>query len=106
VTLFDAGLGEKITITKVKGRGAFRKRITEMGFIVGKEVTVIKKAPLQDPVEYSVLGYNVTLRNSEAKLIEVQPATENPPVTESGFTGTFQSERNRLIRCLRASRSM
>jgi len=92
VTLFDAGLGEKITITKVKGRGAFRKRITEMGFIVGKEVTVIKKAPLQDPVEYSVLGYNVTLRNSEAKLIEVQPATENPPVTESGFTGTFQSE--------------
>ncbi len=65
--------GSKATILRVKGRGAFRKRITEMGFVVGKEVTVIKKAPLQDPVEYNILGYNVTLRIMEARLIEIDP---------------------------------
>ena len=58
-------------ITKVKGRGAFRKRITEMGFVKGKEVTVIKAAPLQDPIEYKILGYHVSLRQSEARLIGI-----------------------------------
>ncbi|MGC9344266.1 MAG: ferrous iron transport protein B [Bacteroidales bacterium] len=58
-------------IVKINGRGAFRKRIGEMGFIKGREVTVIKNAPLQDPVEYSIMGYKVTLRRSEASLIEV-----------------------------------
>lgn len=92
MVLFELALGEKAVITKVKGRGAFRKRITEMGFIVGKEVSVVKKAPLQDPIEYSILGYNVTLRNSEAKLIEVDPLLKvNQP--ETGFEGTFQAEQ-------------
>ena len=44
-----------------------------MGFIHGKEVTVIKSAPLRDPIEYQILGYNVSLRHSEAELIEVVP---------------------------------
>ena len=79
--------GGKATILRVKGRGAFRKRITEMGFVVGKEVTVIKKAPLQDPVEYNILGYNVTLRLSEAFLIEVDPL--NKPNQESNYSGTL-----------------
>ncbi len=92
MTLLDVALGEKAVITKVKGRGAFRKRITEMGFIVGKEVTVVKKAPLQDPVEYNILGYNVTLRNSEAKLIEVSELTEGK-VPEINYSGTFQTEQ-------------
>jgi ferrous iron transport protein B len=73
VFLSELEPGSKATILRVKGRGAFRKRITEMGFIVGKEVAVIRKAPLQDPVEYNILGYNVTLRLSEAALIEVGP---------------------------------
>ena len=71
MNLFELKKGEKAIITKVKGRGAFRKRILEMGFVSGQEITVIKKAPLKDPVEYNIMGYNVTLRNSEAKLIEV-----------------------------------
>lgn len=58
-------------ITKVLGHGAFRKRITEMGFVKGQVVKVIKAAPLQDPVEYQIMGYNVSLRRSEAKLVEV-----------------------------------
>ncbi len=64
-------VGDKAVIVKVKGHGAFRKRITEMGFVKGKEVEVIKKAPLQDPVEYKLLDYHVSLRRAEATMIEV-----------------------------------
>ncbi|MCF8386957.1 MAG: ferrous iron transport protein B [Bacteroidales bacterium] len=71
MTLLDLQQGERAVITKVKGRGALRKRIMEMGFIAGKEIIVGKKAPLKNPVEYTVMGYNVSLRNSEAGLIEV-----------------------------------
>jgi len=63
--------GEKAFISKVKGRGAFRKRITEMGFVKGKEVEVIKNAPLRDPIEYRLMNYNVSLRRSEARLVSV-----------------------------------
>lgn len=71
MTLFELEKGEKAYITKVRGRGAFRKRILEMGFVSGREITVVKKAPLGDPIEYNILGYNVTLRNSEAQLVEI-----------------------------------
>ncbi|MFN2313520.1 MAG: FeoB small GTPase domain-containing protein, partial [Bacteroidales bacterium] len=63
-------------ISRVHGRGAFRRRITEMGFIKGKNVEVIRNAPLQDPVEYRIMGYNVSLRRSEAYLVEVIPGEE------------------------------
>jgi ferrous iron transport protein B len=89
LNLFDLNLGEKAVITKVKGRGAFRKRIIEMGFVIGKEVLVIKKAPLKDPVEYNILGYNVSLRNSEAKLIEVDTDLENSLAKSVNYSGTF-----------------
>jgi ferrous iron transport protein B len=69
--LVDLREGESGMIVKVRGRGAFRKRITEMGFIRGKEVMAVKAAPLQDPIEYKILGYNVSLRKSEAALVEV-----------------------------------
>ena len=82
--------GRKATIVRVKGRGAFRKRITEMGFVVGKEVTVIKKAPLQDPVEYNILGYNVTLRVNEAHLIEIDPL--NLTEQEPNYSGTLTED--------------
>ena len=82
--------GNKATIIRVKGRGAFRKRITEMGFVVGKEVTVIKKAPLQDPVEYNILGYNVTLRLNEAQLIEID--TLNRLDQERNYSGTLTED--------------
>jgi ferrous iron transport protein B len=89
LNLFDLNLGEKAVITKVKGRGAFRKRIIEMGFVIGKEVLVVKKAPLKDPVEYNILGYNVSLRNSEAKLIEIDTDLENSLAKSVNYSGTF-----------------
>ena len=68
VKLSELTNGTSAIITKVKGHGAFRKRITEMGFVAGTKVTVIKKAPLQDPVEYELMGYRVSLRLSEAQM--------------------------------------
>jgi ferrous iron transport protein B len=70
-TLYDLGEGEEGIILKIKGRGQFRQRLSEMGFVVGKKVSVIKKAPLRDPVEYKIMGYHISLRNSEAQLIEI-----------------------------------
>jgi ferrous iron transport protein B len=70
-TLLDLHQGESGIIVKVKGRGAFRKRITEMGFVKGKEVTVVKSAPLMDPIEYKIMGYNLSLRKTESSLIEI-----------------------------------
>ena len=74
--LSELHTGEKGVIVKVMGRGAFRKRIIEMGFIRGKEVEVIQNAPLKDPIHYKVMGYNISLRRSEAALIEVVSISE------------------------------
>ena len=69
--LSDLNTGEKAVIVKILGHGGFRKRIIEMGFIQGKTVEVVHRAPLQDPVEYEILGYHVSLRLREASQIEV-----------------------------------
>jgi len=90
LTLSDLSPGEKGIITKVKGRGAFRKRILEMGFVAGKEVSVIQRAPLMDPVEYNVMGYNVSLRNSEAMLIEILTESEVSLFRENEGNGSVE----------------
>jgi Fe2+ transport system protein FeoA len=69
--LSELKIGEKGVIVKVTGHGAFRKRIVEMGFIRGKEVKTILNAPLRDPVEYKIMGFNVSLRRNEAEHVEV-----------------------------------
>ena len=74
--LSELRTGDKGVIVKVMGRGAFRKRIIEMGFIRGKEVEVIQSAPLKDPIHYRVMGYDVSLRRQDAGLIEVVSAAE------------------------------
>lgn len=71
MNLSELNEGQKGFISKVKGRGAFRKRITEMGFVKGQEVEVVKNAPLRDPIEYKIMGYSVSLRRTEAHLIQV-----------------------------------
>jgi len=89
--LSDLANGETAFITKVRGYGAFRKRITEMGFVSGTLVKAIKKAPLQDPAEYELMGYRVSLRKSEAELIEVLPADAAEQV-EKEYNGTYSSQ--------------
>jgi len=83
--------GEYGIIVKVKGRGAFRKRITEMGFVKGKKVIVVKNAPLKDPIEYSIMGYEVSLRRSEASLIEVITPNEAKHILHA------QTESHQLV---------
>ena len=75
--------GERGIIVKVRGRGSFRKRIMDMGFIKGREVEVILNAPLKDPIKYQVMGYEISLRRSEADLIDVVTATEQTEETNS-----------------------
>ncbi len=71
--LSEVNNNEKVVITKVLGHGSFRKRINEMGFVKGKTVKVIKNAPFNGPIEFKILNYNISLRRSEAELIEVTP---------------------------------
>lgn len=79
MTLDQLKIGEEGIITKIKGRGSFRKRVMEMGFIKGKPVKMIKAAPLRDPIEYQIISYNISLRLAEAALIEILPIHELPP---------------------------
>jgi ferrous iron transport protein B len=101
--LSELHTGEKGMVAKVTGRGGFRKRIIEMGFIRGKEVEVIQNAPLKDPIHYKIMGYDVSLRRSEAALIEVvslSEACEGPAGEVFGPrepSGDLPSERLRSL---------
>jgi len=63
--------GESATILKVLGHGGFRRRIMEMGFVRGQRVEVVLNAPLKDPIEYRIMGYDISLRRSEAVMVVV-----------------------------------
>lgn len=89
VKLSEIKHNDTVVITKVLGHGSFRKRITEMGFIRGNEVRVIKTSPFKGPTEFKILNYNVTLRKTEADLIEVVPINEFKKETNGNFEGTI-----------------
>jgi len=74
--LSELKTGQKAYITKVNGSGAFRKRILEMGFVRGQEVRSILNAPLKDPIKYEIMEYEVSLRRSEAVMVEISVLKE------------------------------
>lgn len=78
--LSELSSGQSALIVKIHGHGAFRKRVIEMGFVGGRQVTVLLHAPLRDPIKYSILGYEVSLRASEASLIEVEPLSKEESI--------------------------
>ena len=80
--LSDLHTGQSGIIVKVLGHGGFRKRVVEMGFIKGKKVDVLLNAPLRDPVKYKIMGYEVSLRHSEAEMIEVITEEEAHNINE------------------------
>ena len=90
--LSDLKDSESGIITKVFGRGAFRRRIVEMGFVRGKKVTVVKNAPLKDPIEYNLIGYNISLRRSEASRIEVITKNDEAELFEEKYNGVITEE--------------
>ncbi len=71
-TLNQLEPGERATIVKVGGEGPVRRRILDMGVVSGAEIEVVRVAPLGDPVEFRIKGYNLSLRKSEAKSIQVE----------------------------------
>lgn len=75
--LSELKTGEKAYIVKINGSGAFRKRILEMGFVRGKRIKSILNAPLEDPIKYGIMGYEVSLRRSEASKIEISLLKED-----------------------------
>ena len=90
--LSDLKTGQHATIVTVQGHGSFRKRIVEMGFVRGKDVEVLLNAPLQDPVKYKVMGYEISLRRQEAEMIVVDtdPSHQQPVVKNGTMTDTVQ----------------
>ena len=71
-TLRDAKIGETVQVVKLHGEGAIKRRIMDMGITKGTDVYVRKVAPLGDPVEVTVRGYELSLRKADAEMIEVQ----------------------------------
>ena len=72
MTLKDAKIGQTVTVTKITGEGAVKRRIMDMCITKGVEVYVRKVAPLGDPVEVTVRGYELSLRKADSQMIEVQ----------------------------------
>ena len=86
IRLSDSRQGDTVTVRKLEGSGAFRKRMLEMGIVRGTSINIVKYAPLKDPLEMVLKKYHLTLRVEEAEkvLVDTEP--------ESGTTG--ESENN------------
>lgn len=72
MTLRNVGVGQTVIVSKITGVGAIKRRIMDMGLTKGTSVYVRKVAPLGDPIEVTVRGYELSLRKADAELIEVQ----------------------------------
>lgn len=71
-TLRQAKIGETVKVKKLHGEGAVKRRIMDMGITKGTDVHIRKVAPLGDPIEVTVRGYELSLRNADAEMIEVE----------------------------------
>lgn len=72
MTLKDTKVGQTVTVRKISGSGAVKRRIMDMGVTKGTEIHVRKVAPLGDPIEVTVRGYELSLRKADAEIIEVE----------------------------------
>ena len=73
MTLKDVKVGKTVKVTKVGSQGALRRRIMDMGITKGVEIYLRKVAPLGDPIEIMVRGYELSLRKADAEMIDVEP---------------------------------
>ena len=72
MTLREAGIGTTVTVAKIGGEGALKRRIMDMGITKGMEVQIRKVAPLGDPIEVNVRGYELSIRKADAEMIEIE----------------------------------
>ncbi|MBS6518357.1 MAG: ferrous iron transport protein A [Clostridium sp.] len=77
MTLKDVKVGQTVSVVKMSGSGAVKRRIMDMGITKGTELYIRKVAPLGDPVEISLRGYELSVRRADAEMIEVQQGREN-----------------------------
>ena len=70
-TLRDVPIGQSATVIKIHGSGALKRRIMDMGITKGTEVHIRKVAPLGDPIEVTVRGYELSIRKADAEMIEI-----------------------------------
>ena len=84
-------VGMTVQVVRVMGDGAFRQRLLEMGFVRGAKVTVLKNAPLKDPVEYMIMGSHISLRHSEAAQVEVTDKDAAFCDMEDAYNGTVET---------------
>lgn len=71
-TLRDVAVGESVKVTKLTGRGPVKRRIMDMGITKGVDIAVRKVAPLGDPIEVTVRGYELSVRKADAQMVEVE----------------------------------
>ena len=96
--LSELKTGDKAVIVKVYGHGGFRRRIVEMGFVRGKVVECVMNAPLNDPVDYRIMGYHISLRRSEAAMIEVVGRDEVLQAShQEKFRATIEEDDLRMV---------
>lgn len=71
-TLKNVGIGQTAKVVKIRGEGAVKRRIMDMGITKGVQVTVRKVAPLGDPIELTVRGYELSIRKADAEMVEIE----------------------------------
>ena len=72
MTLGEAKVGSTVTVTKIEGDGAYKRRIMDMGITKGSEIYIRKVAPIGDPVEITVRGYELSVRKNDAQCVQVK----------------------------------
>ena len=76
-TLKEARIGDTVRVVKLHGEGAVKRRIMDMGLTKGVDVQIRRVAPLGDPIEVTVRGYELSIRKADAEMIEVESATDS-----------------------------
>ncbi|MBQ3393903.1 MAG: ferrous iron transport protein A [Oscillospiraceae bacterium] len=93
MTLRDVRIGDTVIVTKITGEGAVKRRIMDMGITKRTEIYVRKVAPLGDPIEVTVRGYELSLRKADAEMVEVEPIeTEAAEAIDEAIAEAIASE--------------
>ena len=87
-TLRQANIGETVRIVRLHGEGAVKRRIMDMGLTKGVEARIRKVAPLGDPVEITVRGYELSIRKADAEMIEIEDVSGSEPSAEKPSAGS------------------
>ena len=82
-TLKQTKPGDTVTVVRLHGAGYVKRRLMDMGIIKGTELMVRKVAPLGDPIEINLRGYELSIRKIDAEIIEVRPVNQSPEITRS-----------------------